>query len=117
MDFISYCSDIVALRILILSNPDPIFAIDKEGTIKIKTVQTPVKVNDNESLSIVSGFTQEQLESHGLFCLGTVDENGDYNFFSDEDKATYERVRNQKKFSDEDGNEFTESYKIGVIAS
>jgi hypothetical protein len=119
MDIISHCIDLDALRVTIAKNPGPIFTIDEEGLISIKTLQTPAKVNGNESISIVNGFTPEQLEEQGLICLGNVDGNGDYAFFNDTNQATYERVRGslEVQYVDDYGVEKTHrrSYKIGVI--
>ena len=117
MDLITYCPDIDNLRKNIRNNPSPTFYIDEESE-NMKMIggcHIPVKYNKNETLCIVRGHNQEVLESYGLQILGYVSGN-QYNFNDKDSQYIYERVRDQKTFTDEFGTEYTESYKIGVIA-
>ncbi len=117
MDLITYCPAIDTMRLTIAANPSTTFYIDEESdAIKmLGGCHIPVKYNGNETLCVVRGHSSEDLEAFGLEILGYV-ANGDYTFKDEASKATYERVRNQQTHTDEDGNEYTESYKIGVIA-
>ena len=117
MDLITYCPALDAMRTAIRANPNPTFFIEEESEdIKMKGgCHIPVKYNGNETLCVVRGHSSEALEAFGLEVLGYV-ANGDYTFKDEASKATYERVRNQQTHTDEDGYEYTESYKIGVIA-
>ena len=117
MDLITYCPAIDKMRLIIKDNPKPIFNINEESEkiTMIDGCHIPVKYNGNETLSVVRGHSSTALEAFGLEVLGYVAGN-DYTFKDEASKATYERVRNQQTHTDEDGNEYTESYKIGVIA-
>ncbi len=120
MDLITYCPAIDAMRIAIRANPTPTFYIDDEegGTDDIKMkggCHIPVKYHGNETICVVRGHAAADLQSHGLQILGYV-ACGEYEFVDDVAKATYERVRNQQTFTDEDGNQYLEHYKIGLIA-
>ncbi len=117
MDLITYCPAIDTMRLTIAANPSTTFYIDEESdAIKmLGGCHIPVKYNGNETLCVVRGHEGTVLEAFGLQILGHVS-NGDYIFNDQASQDTYERVRDQQTFTDEDGKEYIEHYKIGLIA-
>lgn len=119
IDLITYVEDINLFKEEGERIGGDLFTVD-DGNISFNTVKIPVHYNGNESVCLVRVASAEVIS--GIDSLKIIGEcvGGEYVFYSERDRETYERIYNTEAviFEGEDGEqvEYTPPYMMGVFA-